>query len=135
MGLMNILVLNAGSSSIKYQVFHYSLPSNTEKPGVEKPVFSGFIEHLNKPEPIVHRWYAEHKQEQSTLLESNQSEVGIAVIFEHVCKTIAEHVTIEAVGHRVVHGGRHFSKPTLINAQVLDALRGMIPLAPPTQSI
>jgi len=127
---MNILVLNAGSSSIKYQVFHYSRSPETEKPGAEQPVFSGHIEHLNESAPIVHRWRSGHTQEQNTLFENNLGKVGIAVIFEHVCKTIAEHVTIEAVGHRVVHGGRHFSKPTLINAQVLDALRDMIPLAP-----
>lgn len=130
MGFMNILVLNAGSSSIKYQVFHYSRSPETEKSEVERPVFSGHIELLHEPELITHRWRPGDMQEQSTCLENNPGEMGTAAIFEHVCKTIAEHVTIEAVGHRVVHGGSHFSKPTLINAQVLDALRDMIPLAP-----
>lgn len=122
---MNILVLNAGSSSIKYQVFSYS-----RSPKAEKPVFCGRIEHLNKSEPVVHRWRSGDTEEQNTLIESTQGEVDTAAIFEHVCKTIAGHVTIEAVGHRVVHGGSHFSKPTLINPQVLDALRDMTPLAP-----
>jgi len=129
MGFMNIIVLSAGSSSIKYQVSHSQSPK-TETPGAKHPVFSGHIEHLHEAEPIVHRWRDGHIQEQSTFLEISQGEVGIAVIFDHACKTVAEHVTIEAVGHRVVHGGRYFSKQTLINTQVFDALQDMIPIAP-----
>jgi acetate kinase len=125
MGFMNILVLNAGSSSIKYQIFSYSQSLKSEK-----PVFSGRIEHLNESGPVVHRWLSEDTEEQNTLIESTQGKVDTAAIFEHVCKTIAGHVTIDAVGHRVVHGGDHFSKPTLINTKVLDTLRDMIPLAP-----
>lgn len=130
MGFMNILVLNTGSSSVKYQVFHYSRSPELKKPRAEQPTFSGFIDHLNEPEPLVHRWRAEYKREQTELLESNQGEVDTAAIIEHVCKTVAGHTTIDAVGHRVVHGGSYFSKPTLINPQVVDTLRDMIPLAP-----
>ena len=92
---MNVLVINCGSSSIKYQAI------DTRK---SVPLAEGKVERL-----------------------------GASGSYEQALKKIAAAVTghhIEAVGHRVVHGGERFSMPTIIDEEVLSAIVSCIPLAP-----
>lgn len=104
---MRILVLNAGSSSVKYQVF--SMAGNAEV------LTSGLVDRIGEPgsEITSHHHALEH------LILHLQRE-GI----------IGSGQGIDAIGHRVVHGGERFQQPVLIDADVIAAIRDMIPLAP-----
>ena len=94
---MKILVINSGSSSIKYQLF--SMPG-------QKRLAKGTIEKIGeRGSPIKN-----HHQ-------------GI----KDILKNISE---VEAVGHRVVHGGEEFKQPHLINRQVIRRIKSCSEIAP-----
>ncbi len=120
---MKILVINSGSSSIKYRLFDIEKKTVlavgiVERIGLE----TGRIKHTVGQQEIVRDLHiADHGQglrEMNALL--TDAEIGV----------IADPSEITAVGHRVVHGGEKFSRPTRINAEVIAVIRDLIPLAP-----
>ncbi len=120
---MKILVINSGSSSIKYRLFDIEEKSVlavgiVERIGLE----TGRIKHTIGQQEIVRELHiADHGQglrEMNALL--TDAEIGV----------IADPAEITAVGHRVVHGGEKFSQPTRIDAEVIAVIRDLIPLAP-----
>ena len=120
---MNILVLNAGSSSLKYQVI--DMPSQTIK-------CIGLIERIGFDDAIFSHEKGDAKCKEVTPILSH--EIGLQKIAKTlldkkigVISTVDE---IAAVGHRVVHGGNQFSEPTLINEEVKDNIRELFSLAP-----
>jgi acetate kinase len=120
---MNILVLNAGSSSLKYQLIE--MPSQTvkcigliEKIGTEHAVFShekNGTKNTKKLSILNHT--VGLKKITETLLDAK---IG-------VIHTVDE---IKAVGHRVVHGGSKFSKTVLVDKEVKKSIRALFDLAP-----
>lgn len=110
---MHVLVINCGSSSIKYGLF--DMPA-------ERVLASGAIDRLG---PNAHHRYTignetvEHTNSVETI------EAGITRIAD-LLKTLG----VDAVGHRVVHGADRFHQPTLIDADVLDAIEDYAKLAP-----
>lgn len=121
-----ILVLNAGSSSIKYQLF--------EMRG-QRSVAEGLLQRLASPNSQMSQsWIDASGQPQQ--YESHQSIADHAAGLQLISQTLQQTHLISAdqpllgVGHRVVHGGAAFQHPTLINEQVLDGIRANIPLAP-----
>lgn len=119
-----LLVLNAGSSTLKYKVF------GVESTRVAAPVFAGLVELSNASNPtgrIVHQCLETHeKQEIKVPLPSH--DVALETVVDQFFGGEAEHV--RAIGHRVVHGGESFHDATLINEQVLEAVREHTSLAP-----
>lgn len=120
---MKILVLNAGSSSLKYQVIE--MPSKqvecvglVERIGMDDAIFTHEIQNNEYSEtlPIL-----DHKtglkKIANTLLDAK---IG-------VINSVDE---IEAVGHRVVHGGNKFNKTTIVNQEVKDNIKELFSLAP-----
>jgi len=105
---MNILVINSGSSSLKYQLF--KMPSKT-------PVRSGLVERIG----IQGSNIANHKDALNQVL---------LLLSEGANPAIASPDDIDAVGHRVVHGGEHFSGATLITDEVKAEIRKLFSLAP-----
>lgn len=121
---MKILVVNCGSSSLKYQVFDMSDESVLAKGLVEKIGLPGsFLKHRRGEEDniIVERDMENHEAAiglvMQTLLDAQHG----------VVKSMDE---IEAVGHRVVHAGEKYAGSVLINEDVMQALRQCIELAP-----
>jgi len=119
-----ILVLNAGSSSVKFSVF-------LARGGALEPMVRGQIEALfTKPR-------FEAKDASGNKLEAKQwpdgTQLGHAGAIEHLVGFLraqcAEHA-LRAVGHRVVHGGMAYSAPVRISAAVLATLEQFVPLAP-----
>ena len=118
------LVINSGSSSIKFQVV------DPESNASDDPFVSGLVEQIGEPQGritikhngqkyVVQRAIPNHKvglEESFGLLEKK----GIG----------PTQIDIQAVGHRVVHGGMVFSQPELIVDQVVEMIRDLIPLAP-----
>lgn len=121
---MKILVLNCGSSSIKYQFFSLENNSVIAKGIVEKIGMKGsFLKH-------------EKEDGQKVMFEGEilDHKIGIEYILgvlssaKHGC--IQQLEEISAVGHRVVHGGELFTESKLVNEEVIDALEKYTELAP-----
>lgn len=124
--MMKILVLNSGSSSIKYSLFDMTGP---------QVLVSGVFERIGEPRgkhsfKLPGSGGQLHKSEQEQPIPDHRQglEAMIRVMQESgVLKAAAE---LSAIGHRVVHGGEMFHEPTLIDAEVLAGISKMIPLAP-----
>ena len=120
---MKVLVINAGSSSIKYQLF--------DMPGREI-LAKGMIERIGAPDAqLVHNYNDDKHVSQ---VEAGDHDAGMDVIMATltgagvgVLKNIGE---IEAVGHRVVHGGEEFTGSVLIDDHVLESIERFADLAP-----
>jgi acetate kinase len=121
---MNILVLNCGSSSIKYQLFNIEKKIVFAKGIVEKVGLKGsFLKH-EKPNGDVIRLEGEVIDHQIGI----EYLLGVLVSKEHGCiKDLSE---INAVGHRLVHGGERFQDSAIINDKTLKEIKLCIPLAP-----
>lgn len=145
---MHILVVNSGSSSIKFQLLDMT---------TEKPLASGLLEaigspsatlqikinlldeaglplpHLTHPEPVEGPVGEGAKQPgtsfaQQTQVTAQDHAQGLRLIL-----TALEQAGIkqpDAIGHRVVHGGEHFQTPVLIDEAVMDTIRSVASLAP-----
>ena len=118
------LVLNSGSSSIKFQVLDPTADANDE------PLVSGLVEQIGEPQgSITIKIRGEKYSVQEPIADHSVGlERSFQIMTEH---GVGPHdVDISAVGHRVVHGGKVFSEPELINDQVVEMIRDIIPLAP-----
>lgn len=120
---MKILVINCGSSSIKYKFFEM------EKGRV---LAKGIIEEIGKKESIQ-TYLIEKKiiQKKEEIKDHRQGLEKILVYLTDEGNGIIKNTSeISAVGHRVVHGGEKFLESTLINKEVIEAIRIYTPLAP-----
>lgn len=121
---MKVLVLNCGSSSIKYQFFNTESKEVLAKGLVERiGMSSAVLTHIPKDKERI-RIVGE------ILDHSIAIEYVIAVLLSKNHGVINDKSEIEAVGHRVVHGGEDFSGSVLINSEVMQVLRDNIELAP-----
>ena len=118
---MKILVLNAGSSSLKWKLFEM---------GPNSLIASGLIEGISEYHGSFHLHFQgkELKFEQ-VITDHNRA---FTLLFETFTKEKVIDIKNElsAIGHRVVHGGEKFSKPTLIDSSVLTELKSLNSLAP-----
>ena len=120
-----LLTVNAGSSSIKFALFA------TEGEGSPRPFVSGQIENIGAgPHFVAHDASGQE-------IAARRWPPGAAatheIVFSDLLNWIDRHLgeaRLTAVGHRVVHGGRNFADPVLINTDVLAQLDALVPLAP-----
>ncbi|MCA3181726.1 MAG: acetate kinase, partial [Burkholderiales bacterium] len=119
-----IVVLNAGSSSLKFSLF-------AERDGVLDPVLSGQIERLLTAPRFVAR-----DRDRRVVVERSWGEgvrLGHDGALGHLMGVLDDRLAgdrLLGVGHRVVHGGEAFAEPIRVDATVLAALRELEPLAP-----
>ncbi len=123
---MKILVLNAGSSSLKFQLF--VLPDLTV-------IATGLIEQIGAECSSVHLVFSDAAgAEQSIQKRRPVAEHGqaIAIMSELLTEsgTMTNVQELAGIGHRVVHGGESFHAPCLIVDGVIEAIEELIPLAP-----
>ncbi len=121
---MKILIINAGSSSLKYQLIDMQDQSVIAKGLVERIGIEG--------SNLAHKYGDGQKFELVTPLQNHTEAMNIVldalVDAEHgVIKSLDE---IGAVGHRVLHGGEKFSASCLIDDAVIEAIKENIPLGP-----
>lgn len=122
---MKILVINAGSSSLKYQLIDMQNEVVLAKGLCERIGIDGHLKHT----PLV---------EGKTVFNEDvpmptHSEAIAAVIEQLTSKehgVVSSMKEIDAVGHRVVHGGEKFASSVLINDEVIEAIKECIPFAP-----
>ncbi len=121
---MKILVINAGSSSIKYQCFDMARQS---------VLASGLVERIGEPVGrLVHRPTGRPVVERDGVIASHRDGLAqvAALLLDEIHGVIGSPDEITAVGHRVVHGGERFSAPTVIDDAVRQTIRELSPLAP-----
>ncbi|MCB1173036.1 MAG: acetate kinase [Leptospiraceae bacterium] len=122
---MNILVINAGSSSIKFQLFNMQ---------TRTVLADGMIERIGEAKAqIKYKTHQQTSAETTEIMAANHS-AAMQTIIKHltdpVTGVIRQASDVSAIGHRVVHGGEAFHDPALINETVLQAIRDHIALAP-----
>lgn len=121
---MKILVFNCGSSSIKYKLFDMTTKEVLAQGGIEKIGLVGSFLKLTLPngeKKILEKDIPEHTAGIEFILNTLVSPEYGAI------KSLDE---INAVGHRMVHGGERFSESVLLNKEVLDAFIACNDLAP-----
>ncbi|EOZ97021.1 Acetate kinase [Indibacter alkaliphilus LW1] len=124
---MKILVLNSGSSSIKYQLF--DMPN-------ESPICSGLVDRIGlESSTIKHKTFIDAEEDIFQIsLHLKDHEAGLELVTQlltdpqkGVLKNVGE---VEAIGHRVVHGGEQFASTALITKEVKNKIRALFELAP-----
>ena len=125
---MRILVVNCGSSSLKYQLLDMD---------GERIMASGLMERIGEPiGRVSHRTQTASGPIHQVAFERTMTNhraafrEAIRQLTASATGAIAGPEEIDAVGHRVVHGGEAFWEPTLVDSAVLDAIEKTIPLAP-----
>jgi acetate kinase len=118
-----VLVLNAGSSSLKYQLIDMS------EDAADRVTASGLVERIGEAEGrLVHRASgADELTEEGAIPDHGAALDRVLAAFE---RTGGLTEAPFAVGHRVVHGGDRFSGPTVVDDDVLAEIRDLVPLAP-----
>ena len=121
---MKILVLNCGSSSLKYQLFNMEDESVMAKGLVEMIGLEGSC--------ITHRPTGKDKVRIETPIRNHSAAIQLVIScltspLHGVIKSMAE---IDAVGHRTVHGGMVFTESCLITDQVIEQMEALVDLAP-----
>jgi len=120
---MKVLVVNAGSSSLKYQLFDTSSNEVLAKGICERIGIDGVIDHkLPSGE--------KYKEEISMPDHAVATEIVIQCLTDKNHGCISDMSEIEAVGHRIVHGGTYFAESVIANEETLEKLRDCIELAP-----
>ncbi|PKN25044.1 MAG: acetate kinase [Deltaproteobacteria bacterium HGW-Deltaproteobacteria-21] len=125
---MKVLVINCGSSSIKYKLFFL----DTQQVGAEGIVervgeSNGEVNHVSLP--------GDHREKRVTIGAAVPDhgrglEIVIGLLTHPDHGVISNRGEIAAIGHRVVHGGEFFRTPTLMEEDTLAKIEAMVPLAP-----
>jgi acetate kinase len=116
-----VLVINSGSSSIKYQLVD---------PDAGTALASGLVERIGESAGhIEHRNDGEVTERHDRVLDHGDGLRQVLELFQEVGPDLAE-AGIVAVGHRVVQGGRQFAGPALVDDDVVATIERLSPLAP-----
>lgn len=128
---MLVLVVNCGSSSIKYQVREVTTVDEPTNP------YTSSMPAINENVPLARA--TEGVETDEIITKGLIQNIGTSEIKDHTqaLEILAERLdeelggrTIDAAGHRVVHGGERFSAPVLVNNEIIRAIERLAPLAP-----
>ena len=119
---MKILVINAGSSSLKYQVVDMEMGKVLTKGLCERIGIDG--RHTNKTDG--------NKFVEEVVMKNHNDamEVVINCLLSDKVPAISSLSDIDAVGHRVLHAGEHYNDSVVITPEVMKVLESLIPLGP-----
>lgn len=121
---MNVLVLNCGSSSVKFQLLD---------PARKRPLAKGLIEKIGSRRALL-TYQTRGKTEIKEALEvpSHESAIRLALstLMHPEHGAISDRSQIAAVGHRVVHAGEEFQDSVLIDEDVIESIRDCVKFAP-----
>ena len=115
-----VLVLNAGSSSLKYQVLDAASGETAA---------SGLVEEIGGPGRLKHTAHGKTHEQRVTCRDHTEAlDAARSALREH--GPDLDRLDLFAVGHRVVHGGPDFSEPVLLDDDVVRTIEDLVPLAP-----
>lgn len=120
---MIVLVVNCGSSSLKYQLVNMDN---------EEVMAKGLVEKIGLPDSMLtHKWNGQKKEIQQSIPDYKVAvKLVLDILTDAECGVIKTMDAIDAVGHRVVHGGEEFACSTVINDEVMKALEKCSAMAP-----
>lgn len=112
---MNILIINTGSSSVKYQLINAQY---------EQVLANGKVDRIGMKDPVLSH---QKKGGEEVLVKREIPDHSVAM---EIVLNMLSGDTIDAVGHRIVHGGEEFKDAVVIDADVIEALTHLEALAP-----
>lgn len=119
---MKILIINSGSSSLKYQLF------NTD---TEAILAKGVCERIGIDGKLTHSVPGKDKYEADVKMATHLDAISAVIkMLTEGANAVCKLADIDAIGHRVLHGGSKFSASVLVDEKVIDAIRECIPLGP-----
>ena len=120
---MKVLVVNAGSSSLKYQLFDTATDNVLAK---------GICERIGIDGKITHKLPSGAKFQEDISMPDHAvaTEIVLRYLTGKETGCIKEVSEIEAIGHRVVHGGTYFTESALVTPEVIEKLKKCVDLAP-----
>ena len=121
---MNILVLNCGSSSVKYKLINVDDKKTLAEGGVEKIGIPGSFLKFRLPDgskKVIDEVIPDHRKAIMDILN---------ILTDPTYGCISSFKEIDAVGHRVVHGGEKFNKSVLINDEVIEKIKECYDVVP-----
>jgi len=116
---MKILVINSGSSSLKCQYF-----INRES------IVDALIERIGEEEANATLHYQQRTITQEKTVANHKEALQLLGRLFQLSGALEDFSHLDAIGHRVVHGGKHFSLPAKIDKEVIKTIETLIPLAP-----
>lgn len=117
----SVLVINSGSSSLKYQLVN---------PVGGEAIASGLVERIGEPDGVAKHTFAGNTTRRTGPVTDHGEALRTALaLFEEAGPDLAQ-AQVVAVGHRVVHGGSRFSAPAVVDDDVQHAIADLSPLAP-----
>ena len=119
---MNVLIINAGSSSLKYQLMNPETGAVSAKGLCERIYIDGRLTHNANGKKVV--------KDIPMPTHSEAIQAVLAILVDPVDGVIKSTDEIDAVGHRVLHGGMEFFDSCIINDEVIAAIEKCIPLGP-----
>lgn len=117
--MTSVLVVNSGSSSLKYQLLD---------PSTEAVHARGLVERIGSPGGRMRRGVADDAVE--TEVDVPDHEAALRLMLRHLEEVPSRLDDLVAVGHRAVHGGAAYSGPTIYDAAVDATIEALVPLAP-----
>ena len=120
---MLVFILNAGSSSLKYQLMN---------PIIKKVFATGICERIGIDGVLTHEFSDDKKVKLNIEMPTHKEaiEAVLSTLTTGEGKVIDTINDIDAIGHRAVHGGEEFSKSVLVTDRVIETMKRLIPLAP-----
>lgn len=120
---MIVLVVNCGSSSLKYQLINMDN---------EEVMAKGLVEKIGLPDSqLTHKWNGQKKEIKQSIPDHQVAvKLVLDILTDAECGVIKSMDAIDAVGHRFVHGGEEFAASTLITDEVMKALEKCSAMAP-----
>ncbi len=120
---MKVLVVNCGSSSIKYQLIDMEN---------EELMAKGYLEKIGLPDSFLTHTVNGEKHKVEKVIKNHEE--GMKLVLEQLTHpeygVISSLKEIDAIGHRILHGGEKLSDSVLITDEVVDVIRECIPLGP-----
>lgn len=117
----SVLTLNAGSSSLKFALFHLD--------GTQSEIARGKLDGIGKTDARLHLKVFTTREESESSVDASRLGASLDAILKALYSW-AEPETLAGVGHRVVHGGPRFSSPQIVTGKLLSELRQLSPLDP-----
>ena len=121
---MRVLALNSGSSSLKFRLLEIVEDAPREELRAPKTLLTGAVKNIG-PTAML-EIVTERGDGSMRTLDAPDHSTAIRRVFDHLLSPSR----IEAVGHRVVHGGERFSQPVVIDEAVLAEIEALVELAP-----
>ncbi len=118
---MKIAVINSGSSSIKFQLF--AMPQGDV-------LAQALVEKIGQENASITFKYAQEKRVLSQPVLNHHDGLKAINLLLKECHIVEHFSSLDAIGHRVVHGGESFREVTLIDEEVIAKIQELIPLAP-----